>query len=283
MSTIHPTSVIDLGAQIGDNVDIGPLCHVGAKVTIGSGSRLISHISITGRTTLGSGNRVWPHVSIGADPQDFKFAGEDSHLIIGNDNQIRELVTIHKGTVNGGGVTSIGNQNIFMAGAHVAHDCFIGNHIVLANAVLLAGHVHVGDHVVISGASAIHHYVTVGQHAFIGGLTRIVHDVPPYMVVEGNPASVRSLNRIGLERNNISTESIRRLRNAYRYLYRNGLQNEKGPVGGTIAEKISQLEQSYGQDQCVDTLIDFLREMSGAKYGRYRESTRHDNRHRNSR
>ena len=118
MSTIHPTSVIEPGAQIGDNVDIGPLCHVGAKITIGSGSRLISHISITGRTTLGSGNRVWPHVSIGADPQDFKFAGEDSHLIIGNDNQIRELVTIHKGTVNGGGVTSICNPTAERQGSH---------------------------------------------------------------------------------------------------------------------------------------------------------------------
>lgn len=282
MSTIHPTSVIEPGAQIGDNVDIGPLCHVGAKVTIGSGSRLISHISIAGRTTIGSGNIIWPHASIGADPQDLKFAGEDSQLIVGNDNQIRELVTIHKGTVNGGGVTGIGNRNIFMAGAHVAHDCCLGNHIILANAVLLAGHVHIGDHVIISGASAIHHYVTVGVHAFIGGLTRIVHDVPPYMVVEGNPASVRSLNRIGLERNNIPAESIRHLRNAYRCLYRNGSENKEGPISGTMTEKIAQLEQSYDQDRYVDTLIDFLREMSGAKYGRYRESTRHDSRHRNS-
>ena len=282
MADIHPTAIIERGARIAEDAVIGPLCYVGPAVTIGPGSRLVSHVYVTGRTDIGSGNTLWPHTSIGAEPQDLKYHGEDSQLIIGDDNEIREGVTIHKGTANGGGVTRIGSHNLLMAGVHIAHDNVIGDHVIVANAVQLAGHVHLRDHAVVSGASAVHHYVTIGQYAFVGGMTRIVHDVPPFMIVEGNPARVRGVNVIGLERNRVPAPSIAHLKTAYRRLFRNGEPTgDEHDLATTVAENLTRLERDCGDDPCIDRLIRFLRNTSVAVYGRHRENDRRDDRHHN--
>ncbi len=276
MSHIHPTAVIESGAQIADDVSIGPFCYVGPHVTIGPGSRLVGHVTILGHATLGSGNTVWPYATLGADPQDLKFRGENSKLIIGDHNAIRESVTVHLGTENGGGVTKIGDDNLLMVATHVAHDCVIGNHVVLANSVHLAGHITINDHVVVSGSTGVHHYVTLGQYAFIGGMTRIVHDVPPFMIVEGNPSTVRGVNTIGLTRHQFPEETIDRLKDAYRRLFRKG--SDDGALA-TMAENLTKLEADYPGDECLALLVQFLRNTSIGVFGRHRESRRADDRH----
>ncbi len=276
MSRIHPTSVVDPKAQIDASVEIGPFCYVGPDVRIGPGCRLVSHVTVLGQTTLGADNTIWPHAVLGADPQDLKYHGEESILVIGDHNSIRESVTIHLGTENGGGVTRIGNDNLIMVGAHVAHDCLIANHVVLANSVHLAGHVSIEDHVVVSGATGIHHFVTLGQYAFIGGMTRIVHDAPPFMIVEGNPSTVRGVNVIGLGRHQFPEESIDLLKDAYRRLFR----KSSAGVGcaGTVSEHLAVLETEYPDEECIQLLIRFMRNSSIGMFGRYRERQRADNR-----
>ena len=275
MSHIHPTAVIEPGAKIASNASIGPYCYVGPMVTLGPGTRLIAHATVLGHTTLGRDNTVWPYAAVGGDPQDLKYRGEDSTLVIGDHNTIRESVTIHVGTNNGGGITKIGNDNLLMVGTHIAHDCLIGNHVILANSVHLAGHIVVEDHVVVSGATGLHHYVTLGQYAFIGGMTRIVHDAPPFMIVEGNPSTVRGVNAIGLNRHQFPDATIDRLKDAYRRLFRKNAEN----VGSTMAENLDRLEADYGDDECVALLVRFIRNSSIGLFGRYRESLRADDRH----
>lgn len=276
MATVHPSSAVDSKAHLGEGVEVGPFCHVGPGVVIGPGTRLVSHVTVLGRTTLGAENVVWPQATLGADPQDLKFHGEETRLIIGDHNQIRESVTIHLGTENGGGVTRIGNDNLLMVGAHVAHDCEIGDHVVLANAVHLAGHIRVEDHVVVSGASAVHHYVTIGQFAFIGGMTRIVHDAAPFMIHEGNPAKVRGVNLIGLTRHQFPREEIDRLKEAYRRIFR--AVSEGGPR--TVLDGASKLGADYPEDECIQLLVAFVRNSSAGLYGRHREGARKDSRRR---
>ncbi len=269
MAAIHPSSVIDRGAQIADDVTIGPLCYVGPKVTIGPRCRLISHVSVLGKTTLGSGNAIWPHVVLGADPQDLKYKGEESALIIGDDNVLRELVTAHTGTGVGGGATRIGNGNLIMGGVHIAHDCEIGNHVLIANNVGLAGHVRVEDHANISGQVGVHHFVTFGQYCFVGGMSRIVQDVPPFMIVEGNPSLVHCLNKIGLKRHQFAAESIERLDQCFRRLYR-AKAGQGGP--STMLERLNALESEFPHDPHVKILIQSLRHSATAgPHGRYRE------------
>lgn len=275
MSNIHPTAVIELGARIADTAAVGPYCYVGSRTAIGPGTRLVSHVTVLGRTTLGADNTVWPQATLGADPQDLKFRGEDSTLEIGDRNVIRESVTMHLGTANGGGVTRVGSDNLFMVGSHVAHDCVIGSHVIMANAVHLAGHIHVEDHVVISGATGVHHYVTVGQYAFIGGMTRIVHDVPPFMIVEGNPSTVRGVNTVGLTRHKFAQDTIDTLKEAYRRLFRKN--NSDGCVQ-PMAESLNSLETEYPGDDCVRLLVQFLRNSAVGLHGRFRESLRLDDR-----
>ncbi len=276
MAVIHPTSVVDEGANLAEDVHVGPHCYVGPHATLGRGCRLISHVAILGRTTLGEHNTLWPHATLGAQPQDLKYHGEETQLHIGNHNQFRENVTIHLGTENGGGVTRIGNDNLIMVAAHVAHDCCIGDHVVIANASLLAGHVHVQDHAVISGATAIQHYVTIGQYAYIAGMTRVVQDAPPFMVVEGNPARVRGVNTIGLERHRFDPQTVERLKEAHRRLYR----GDEQPSLAVMGEHIARLETDYPEDECLTLLTAFLKNMAGGFYGRYREAARADNRRR---
>ncbi len=276
MSNIHSTAVVEPGAQIAPGVDIGPFCYVGPHVEIGPGTRLVSHVTILGRTTLGANNTVWPQATIGAQPQDLKYQGEDTCITIGDHNVIRESVTIHLGTENGGGVTRIGNDNLIMVGTHVAHDCLIGNHVILANSVHLAGHISIEDHVVISGACGVHHYVTLGQYAFIGGMTRIVHDAPPFMIVEGNPSTVRGVNTVGLKRHQFPDDSINRLKDAYRRLYRRTI-GPGGPI--SMSQSLGKLDDLYPDDECIRLLIGFIQNSSIGLYGRFRESQRLDSRH----
>lgn len=278
MPTIHPTSVIEPGASLADDVEVGPFCHVGPHVTLGPGTRLISHVAIHSRTTLGARNTLWPQATLGSDPQDLKYRGGDTELIIGDGNHIRENASLHKGTEAGGRVTRIGNDNLLMAYVHVGHDCAIGNHTVVANAVQLAGHVCVEDHAHIGGATAVHHFVTVGRYAFVGGMTRVVHDVPPFMVVEGNPARVRKINSILLKRLNFDNDQIDRLKTAYRRLYS---QEDNGQTITNLEEKIVSLEREFPDDWAITQLVQTLRRSAAGVFGRHREALRADHRYDN--
>ncbi len=278
MPEIHSTSVVEPGALLADDVMIGPFCHIGPSVRIDAGTRLISHVSITGRTTIGKNNRIWPFTSLGAEPQDLKYKGEDSELIIGDCNDIRECATIHKGTACDNNVTRVGDHNLIMAYVHIGHDCMLGNHIVLTNAVQLAGHVMVEDHAAIGGASALHHFVTIGQYAYIGGVTRIVHDVPPFMFVEGNPSRVRGVNTIGLKRHGFPEPTEERLKDAWRRLFKKSLDSNGV---GESSRVLDELEMEYTDDWCIQSLVKSMRRSAEGIYGRYRERRRCDNRYSN--
>ncbi len=194
MTQIHPTAIIHPSAEIEDSVLVGPHSVIGPEVVIGAGTILHNHVTIQSLTTIGRDNMIYPFAVLGADPQDRKWDGERATCQIGDCNCIREHVTIHRGTGNGGGVTTIGSDNLIMVAAHIAHDCRLGDHITIANQVMLAGHVRVEDGASAGGGAGIHHFVTIGTCAFVGGLARITRDVPPFMIVEGNPAEVRAIN-----------------------------------------------------------------------------------------
>ena len=221
---IHPTAVIDGDAQLAGDVRVGPYAVIGADVRIGAATRIDSHVSIKGPTTIGENNHIHAHASIGDDPQDKKYAGEPTRLEIGSGNTIREFCTINRGTVQDEGVTRIGNDNWIMAYAHVAHDCRVGNEIIMANGVTLAGHAHIGDYAMLSAFSAIHQFCRIGAHSFIGAYGGIGKDVPPYIVAFGQPPEPRGINAEGLRRRDYSNEQIRNLKEAYRILYRSDLR-----------------------------------------------------------
>jgi UDP-N-acetylglucosamine acyltransferase len=281
MPQIHPSSVVEPGARIAESASIGPFCYIGAKVVIGAGTRLVSHITVLGRTTIGERNVIWSQAVLGADPQDLKYRGEDSALVIGDHNQIRELVTIHLGTDNGGGVTRIGGDNLIMAGAHVAHDCEIGNHVLIANNVALAGHVKVEDNANIAGVTGIHHFVTIGQFSYTGGMSRVVHDVPPFMLVEGDPAAVRQPNFIGLERHGFPPESVRAIRECFRRIYRPEKRHgtgEAAPPRGSLDDRLAALEREFVGDECVQIFVGAVRRSASGAFGRHLEGKRRDER-----
>ena len=198
--SVHPTAVVAPGARLHPTVEVGPFAVIGPQVTIGAGTTVGPHAVIEGRTRLGERNRVFQFASVGAQPQDLKYAGEDSALEIGNENLIREFTTLHKGTTGGGGVTRIGDRNLFMAYAHVAHDCQVGNGCVFANAATLGGHVEVGDHVILGGLAAVHQHTRIGRHAFVAGGAMVVMDVPPFCTAQGDRAELVGVNSIGLAR-----------------------------------------------------------------------------------
>jgi len=193
---------IDPRAEIADEVSIGPFCVIGPNVKIGRGTYLHSGVTLMGHVELGENNQIYPGTVIGGEPQDVSYGGTDTRVLIGDDNIIRESVTINRGSEKEEGVTQIGNSNFLMAGCHVAHDCRIGNHVIITNSTLLGGHVHVHDHAILSGSVAVHHYATVGSYAFVGGLSAVRCDVPPYVLVEGHPARPRCINIVALKRNN---------------------------------------------------------------------------------
>ncbi|MEN6406442.1 MAG: acyl-ACP--UDP-N-acetylglucosamine O-acyltransferase [Thermoguttaceae bacterium] len=218
---------IDSRAEIEDDVEIGPYCVIGPKAHIGRGTRLENSVTLMGNVTIGCYNHLYPNVVLGGEPQDISYTGADTKVQIGDHNIIRECVTINRASEKEEGVTRIGDHNFLMACSHVAHDCQLGNNIILANGSLLAGHVHVHDHASFSGAVAVHQFVTIGGYSFIGGLSAVRHDVPPYMLVEGSPARPHCINIVGLKRNNFSPQVLQALAEAHKLLYRAkvGLEN----------------------------------------------------------
>lgn len=248
--SIHPTAVIDEKAQIGADVKIGAYCVVEGEVTLADGVELKSHVVVAGRTSIGEGTVIYPFASIGHRPQDLKFKGENSELIIGKNNQIREHVTMNPGTKDGGMITSVGNNCLFMMGSHIAHDCKVGNNVILANNATLAGHVVVGDGAIIGGLSAVHQFVRIGKYAMIGGMSGIENDVIPYGSAMGERAGLSGLNLVGLKRQGFTREDIHILRNIYKELF----IEEKSP----LSVKVEELKQTYKENKTVLEMLEFL-------------------------
>lgn len=249
MAQVHPTAVVHPDAQLHETVEVGPLSVIGPKVRIGAGTHVGPHVVIEGRTTLGERNRVFQFSSLGAAPQDLKYAGEDTQLVIGDENQIREFTTLHIGTAGGGGVTRIGNRNLFMANSHVAHDCVVGNACILANSAALAGHVTVEDHVICSGLTAVHQFTRIGKHAFVAGGAMVVMDVPPYCMAQGDRAELVGLNLVGLERHGFTEDQLGRIKEAYKILFRSKLQ---------MAEAVGRLKSEFGGQPEIEYLLNFI-------------------------
>ena len=247
---IHSSAIVDPAAQIGAGVNVGPYCVIGPQVRLDDGVRLIAHVVIDGRTRIGPNTIVYPFASLGQRPQDLKYKGEASSLAIGANNQIREYVTMNPGTEGGGMVTSVGNDCLFMVGAHVAHDCRIGDHVILANNATLAGHVTVGDYAIIGGLAAVHQFVRVGEHAMIGGMSGVENDVIPYGMVKGDRAHLAGLNLVGLERRGFGREDIHALRSAYRMLF---------APEGTMAERLEDVAEQYKDKAHIRSVIEFIR------------------------
>ncbi len=249
MADIHPTAIIADGAEIADTATIGPYCVVGPHVDIGPMVRLISHVVVEGITSIGEGTVVFPFSSLGHRPQDLKYKGEPSRLEIGRNNQIRESVTMNPGTEGGGMITRVGDNGLFMVGAHVAHDCLVGDGVIFANNATLAGHVQIGDFVVLGGLSAVHQFVRIGRHVMVGGMTGVDNDVIPYATVTGNRAHLSGLNLIGLKRRGFSREDIHALRNASRLLF---------APQGTMVERLDDGSCQYRTVAPVKEIIDFI-------------------------
>ena len=271
MPNIHPTAIIDSQAELADNVEVGPCSIVGPDVRISDGTRIGAHVVIESHTTIGRYNRICHHVCLGQDPQDLKYHGEPALLNIGDHNDIRENVTVHIGTENGGGVTSIGSHNLLMIAAHVAHDSHIGDHCVLANNVMLAGHITIGDHAVLAGGAAIHHYVTIGRHAMVGGVSGVVHDCPPYMISDGHPARVHGPNVIGMTRHQFDPQTIEALKRSYIRLYGQKARRDNNMLGA-----LAELEQEYTSNEHVIELCRFVRAAGDDPHGRQSELQRRD-------
>jgi len=250
MSEIHSSSVIADTAVIGKDVSIGPFCVVGPKVTLGDGVKLSSHVSIDGITSIGSGTQIFPFASIGHQPQDLKFGGEESRLEVGSNNVIREHVTMNPGTSGGGLLTKVGNNCLFMVGAHVAHDCMIEDNAILVNNATLAGHVNVGEWAIIGGLSAVHQFVRIGRHAMIGGMTGGENDVIPYGSVIGNRARLSGLNIVGIKRRNFSREEIHDIRKAYRLIF---------AEEGTMTERLEDVAEDFANIEPVMEIVNFIR------------------------
>lgn len=251
--SIHPSAILDPSARLGAEVSIGPYCTVGPDVVLGDRVELISHVVVGGHTTIGAGTAVYPFASLGLRPQDLKFKGEPSTLEIGANNQIREHVTMNPGTQGGGMVTRIGDNGLFMVGAHVAHDCRVGDHVLLANNATLAGHVTVGDYVIVGGLCAVHQFVRIGSFAIIGGMSGVEKDVIPFGLVKGERAWLSGLNMVGLERRGFSREDIRALRSAYRMMF---------APEGTLAERVEETASHYSDQRQVSQIVEFIRTAS---------------------
>jgi UDP-N-acetylglucosamine acyltransferase len=263
---IHPTAQIHPKAELGKDVEIGAYSFIDKGVKIGNNTIVKNNVTITGNTTLGEGNKIFPGACVGTEPQDLKYHGEETRLIIGNRNVIRECVSINCGTGAGGGITLIGDENFFMACSHVAHDCIIEDNVVLANGVLLGGHVKIESNAKLMGLVGVQPFTTIGQYSYVGGLTRIVQDVPPFMIVEGNPARVRHVNVVGLERAGFSPQRIEALKEAFHHLFRPEELNQN--------KALEELSGQNGLTPEVSVLVNFLREISRGKSGRYREILR---------
>ena len=253
---IHSTAIVHPKASLADDVEVGPFCVIGEHVTIGTGSRLLSHVTVDGWTEIGERNDVHPFASIGGPPQHLGYKGEPTKVIIGHDNILREYVTINRATVEGGGVTSLGSKNFLMAYVHVAHDCRLGSHLIMANAASLAGHITIGDHAIIGGLSGIHQHVRVGSYSMVGGCCALGQDLPPFMRAAGGyRARMYGLNSVGLRRQGFSTDRVSVLKRAYDMLFRSGHRTAE-------AAKLAKAE--FGDQPDVMTVVRFL---EGTKRG----------------
>ncbi len=250
MATIHPTAIVEPGAKLAETVKIGPYCVVGPDATLEDEVELVSHVVIAGHTRIGARTRIFPFASLGQPPQDLKYRGEKTSLVIGAQNIIREYATMNPGTAGGGGLTQVGDNGLFMAGVHIAHDCKVGNHVIMANNATLGGHVSVSDYAFLGGLSAVHQFVRIGPHAMIGGMTGVEADVIPYGLVMGDRARLQGLNIVGLKRRGFSREDIHNLRTAYRLLF---------AAEGTMAERLDDVAALYKDSKPVMELVDFIR------------------------
>lgn len=250
MPQIHQTAIVAPGASLADDVSIGPYCVVGEQVVLGPRVTLSAHVVIDGLTAIGEGTRVFPFAAIGLEPQDLKYKGEPSSLVIGRHNTIREYVTLNPGTEGGGMVTRVGDHCLLMVGVHVAHDCQIGDHVIMANNATLAGHVVVEDYARLGGLCAVHQFVRIGRHAMIGGMSGVERDVIPYGQVMGDRARLTGLNIVGMQRYGVSREDIQGLRSAYQFLF---------SADGTLNDRVNEAAERFGGIAPVDEIIAFIR------------------------
>jgi UDP-N-acetylglucosamine acyltransferase len=262
---IADQAVVDRRAEIDDDVEIGPFCVIGPQVRIGRGTRLENNVTLKGKVTIGRYNHIHAGAVIGGEPQDVSYRGSPTQVVIGDHNVIREGVTINRASEKEDGVTAVGNHNFLMAFCHVAHDCKLGDRIIIANGTLLGGHVHVHDHASLSGAVAVHHFTTIGSYSFVAGLCRVLHDVPPFMLVEGQPTRPRCINVVALKRNSYSPEAIECLAEAHRLLYRSkvGLDHAREILraNGRIVPQVTEL-------------LSFVQQQQEGRHGRARERRR---------
>ncbi len=250
MTKIHSSAVIEPGAQVHPSVEIGPFCIVGSKVTLGENVRLINHVCVDGRTTIGKGTVVYPFASLGQPPQSLAYKGEDTELVIGENNIIREHVTMNPGTAKGAAKTSVGDNCMFMADSHVAHDCTVGSNCVFANNAMVGGHVVIEDFVWLGGGAAVHHFSRIGKHAFVGGMAGLEGDLIPYGSVMGNRAYLAGLNLVGLKRRGFTREQIHELRNAYRLMF---------AQEGTFQERLADVAELFANNEEVMDIVSFVR------------------------
>ncbi len=248
---IHSTAIIQPGAQLADNVTVGPYTVIGEHVVIGSGTTIASHVAIEGWTEIGCDNQIFQFSSIGAAPQDLKYAGQETYLKIGDRNRIREFTTLNRGTAEGGGLTSVGNDNLFMAYSHVAHDCIVHDHAILANGATLAGHVEVESSAILGGLIAIHQFCRIGCHTMISGGSMVNQDVPPYTIAQGDRAKTVGLNLVGLKRRGFSEETIRGIKKAYRMIFRSGLRLE---------EALKKIDVDIERSPELDHFVNFIKD-----------------------
>src|SRR5579862_6470179 len=266
MTTLHPTAIIDPKAQLGENVSVGPYTIIGPHVVIGAGCVIHNHVTLSGCTTLGQNVHIHPNAVVGGAPQDLKYKGEPTTLLVGDNTVIRECCTLHTGTELGGGETVIGQNNLIMAYVHIAHDCRLQNNIVIANGAQLAGHVHVEDGARISGLVAVHHFVRIGTASFIAGCAKLSIDVPPFTLAEGHPAKIRALNKEGLKRRGMTDEAQEALKEAYRLCIRGEMRQEEA------FEELSR--KGFDKFTEVQMFVEFLKATARGKHGRALEAER---------
>jgi UDP-N-acetylglucosamine acyltransferase len=250
---IHPTAIIESGAELAEDVTVGPYSFIGTGVKIGAGTTVGSHVVIKGPTSIGKHNRIYQFCSVGEDPQDKKYASEITRLEIGDRNTIREFATMHRGTKQDKSITKIGSDNLFMAYTHVAHDCVIGDHVIMANGASLAGHVQLHSHAILGGFTLVHQFTKIGQYSFAAMGSAITQDIPPYVMVGGKPTRPHGINSVGMERNGITAEDIRLIRKAYKMIYKMNLRLE---------DAIDQMEDLAGDSKELSIMVNFLRSVS---------------------
>lgn len=265
MAQISPLASIDPKAQIGADVEIGPFCVIGPNVVIGDGCKLYNNVTLIGHTTIGGGNVMYPNVVIGAPPQDLKYRGGPTRVVIGDNNQIREGVTVQAGTETGISVTTIGSNNLLMVNCHIGHDATFGNKTIVGNNAMIAGHVICGDGAALMGGVGVHHFVTIGEYAYISGYARVLKDVPPFVKID-NPDRVRALNKLGMKRHGFSEMDIEAVEDAARRIF---FGREK-----PMSVKLAEFESNNGLNPYVKRMVDFLHRRNQGKHGRYLESLR---------